>query len=361
MERVLKEEINRLEYYLSILEPGSVETCYIGGGTPTVVPLEILYTFLEKIFRLLPNIPLEVTIEANPESLSLPFLELIQTFPINRLSVGIQTFQDKFLNNLHRISSGTINRKALELIHSYWKGNLNVDILYGFPGSTVQEAEKDKEEIAQFMPHHLSLYCLTPEPGTRYEQYLREGRLTPLSFTQEEAIRRFWHRWLKEEGYVHYEISNFSLPSYECRHNLRYWRLEPYLGIGPSAVSTLPGTEGRIIRMTEWRDVEQYGGSFSSTVSLEYLSPVTFLKDYFLMGLRPLQGIEEAEFSRIFSFPPEKIIPRTLEKYKKYFRFKNGYVFLNSSGRLIMNRILVDIFLEIDDISVPIPCAWPNS
>jgi len=113
--------------------------------------------------------------------------------------------------------------------------------------------------------------------------------------------------------------------------------------------------------MTECRDVEQYGGSLSSTLSLEYLSPVTFLKDYFLMGLRPLQGIEGAEFSRIFSFPPEKIIPRTLEKYKKYFRFKDGYVFLNSSGRLIMNRILVDIFLEIDDISVPIPCAWPNS
>jgi len=358
MTGVLEEELYRLDLYLSILNPPSIETLYVGGGTPSTVPPHLLEKFLEGIFRRLPNVPKESSIEANPESLSEEFLRIIQSFPINRLSLGIQTFQSSFFQTFHRTSSPQINRKALDLLRKRWNRKFSIDLLYGIPQSTVQEALADLEEALEYHPPHLSLYQLTPEEGTKYREQVQRGKLPPLSASREEKIRRALLRRAEEAGLQPYEISNLSLPGEECRHNLRYWELRPYLGIGPSAVSTLPGKEGRILRIIETPDVHRY--AVQHGMELEEISPVTFLKEVFLMGLRKVLGIRKDHFHHLFAISIEDVVPDTVQRHGGFFRQDETHFSLTDRGRLWLNRILIDLFDEIDQYPHPIHCAWPS-
>ncbi|MCX7787770.1 MAG: coproporphyrinogen III oxidase family protein [Spirochaetes bacterium] len=361
MVRILEEEVRALDSSLSILTPPLIDTLYIGGGTPSVVPPTILRSFLERIFTSLPNIPAENTIEANPESFSLEFLQVIRDFPINRLSLGIQTFQPSFFPLLHRNSSPEINRKALDLVQEQWDRKLSIDLLYGIPGSTVKEALIDLEVAIRYHPHHISLYYLTPEENTRYGERIRKGELKLLSSFQEEKIRKTLLGRAKEFGYRQYEISNLAFPGEECKHNLRYWELRPYLGIGPSAVSTLPGIGNRILRITETSDLEQYGGQRDEQIqrNWEEIPPKVFLKEVFLMGLRTVFGIQRDSFLRMFGEIVEEVIPQTIQKYKRYFTMEKTRLTLTNEGRWWLNRILIDLFDEIDRFPNRIRCVWP--
>jgi oxygen-independent coproporphyrinogen-3 oxidase len=356
--RVLEEELHRLDLYLSILNPPSIETLYIGGGTPSSVPPSLLGKFLDGIFRRLPNVPQESSIEANPESLSEEFIRVIQSFPLNRLSLGIQTFQSSFFQLFHRTSSPHINRRALDLLRNRWNRNFSIDLLYGIPHGTIQEALADLEEVLEYHPPHLSLYQLTSEEGTPYGEQVKKGKLPPLSASREEKIRSAWLRRAREFGLQPYEISNLALPGEECRHNLRYWELRPYLGIGPSAVSTLTGKEGRILRMTETPDVHRYAEYHA--IGLEEISPVTFLKEVFLMGLRTVRGIRRNYFRRLFNLAIEEVVPNTVERHGEFLPRDETHFSLTDRGRLWLNRILIDFFDEIDQYPHPITCAWPS-
>jgi len=361
MARVLEKEVRSLDSFLSILSPPLIETLYIGGGTPSVVPPPILRQFLEGIFARLPNIPTESTIEANPESVSTEFLQVIKAVPINRLSLGVQTFQNNFFPMVHRSSSQEINRKALNLIREHWDRRLSIDLLYGIPGSTVERALEDLEEAILYHPHHISLYHLTPEENTKYGKQIRRGIVKTVSASQEEKIRRNLLRRAREYGFYQYEISNFALPGEECRHNLRYWELRPYLGIGPSAVSTLPGAGNKILRITETAAIEEYGEQQNEEIpkNWEEISPKVFLKEVFLMGLRTVFGIQRDSFQRMFSVSIEEVIPGTIQKNSRFFKKDKTRFTLTERGRWWLNRVLIDIFDEIDQYSNPIRCGWP--
>lgn len=363
MEAVLEEEIRRMDVYLSVLRPPSIDTLYIGGGTPSIVPPYLLGRFLERIFVRLPNTPKESTIEANPESLSIEFLDVIRGFPIDRLSAGIQTFQGSFFERFHRNSSPEINRAALTLVKEEWDRRFSIDLLYGIPGSTVQEALADLEEAVRYQPHHISLYQLTPEEDTRYGEAVQKGKVKPISSSREERMRRTLLRRAEELGFQRYEVSNLALPGYECRHNLRYWELRPYLGIGPSAVSTLPGMETGIVRLTEKANLKQYSEphNIKNTTEWEEISAAVFMKEVFLMGLRTVRGLRRDFFQRIFGVTIEEVVPRSIQKYAPYIEQKDKISFtLTERGRSWLNRILLDLFDEIDQYPRLIHCNWPS-
>ncbi len=361
MVRVLEKEVRSLDSFLSLLSPPSIDTLYIGGGTPNVVPPPILRSFLEQIFSRLPNIPTESTIEANPESVSKEFLQVIKAVPINRLSLGVQTFQNNFFSMVHRSSSPEINRKALTLIREHWDRRLSIDLLYGIPGSTVGWALEDLENAIRYHPHHISLYHLTPEENTKYGEQIRRGIMKPVSAFQEEKIRKTLLRRAREYRFYQYEISNLALPGEECRHNLRYWELRPYLGIGPSAVSTLPGLGNRILRITETTALGEYVEQQNEEIpkNWEEIPPKVFLKEVFLMGLRTVFGIQRDSFRRMFGVSIEEVIPGTVQKNSNLLKKDKIRFTLTERGRWWLNRVLIDIFDEIDQHPNPIRCGWP--
>lgn len=240
-----------------------VDSIFFGGGTPSLATKEMLSKVLDAIKT---NFEVEegaeISIEANPETLSREKLDEILALGFNRISVGVQSLDDEVLRTIGRVHSADKAREALGILASYNGGrkgdlpldagageeggqcfeegiNFNVDLMLGLPGQTVESFMAGLKEVLTYKPKHISFYSLQLEEGTQlYEEY-RNGKVELPSW---EDNRRMYHgclEELKQLGYHHYEVSNAALPGYECRHNLKYWNMEPYLGFGVSAHSFL--------------------------------------------------------------------------------------------------------------------------
>lgn len=217
-----------------------VDSIFFGGGTPSLATKEMLSKVLDAIKK---NFEVEegaeISIEANPETLSREKLDEILALGFNRISVGVQSLDDEVLRTIGRVHSADKAREALGILLNYEGLNFNVDLMLGLPGQTVESFMAGLKEVLTYKPKHISFYSLQLEEGTQlYEEY-RNGKVDLPSW---EDNRRMYHgclEELKQRGYHHYEVSNAAIPGYECRHNLKYWNMEPYLGFGLSAHSFL--------------------------------------------------------------------------------------------------------------------------
>ncbi len=234
--QALKKEIEFRENEFSDVQ---FETIYLGGGTPSVLPVKEINSIIELVYgcyQILPHA--EISLEANPDDLSAEYLSTLRsTSKINRLSIGIQSFRDADLRFLNRQHSSD---DAFEcIIRSKEKGfdNINVDLIYGIPGMEQNIWQQNLEIFKKLDIPHLSAYHLTIEPKTVLAYYQKRGKIE--SMDEEESLIQFeiLLHFAKENGYDHYEISNFAKPEYYSKHNLGCWNREPYIGIGPSAHS----------------------------------------------------------------------------------------------------------------------------
>ncbi len=273
-----------------------IVSCYFGGGTPSLLSESQITTLVTGLFP--HGIPenAEVTLEANPESLDEKKLACYRRIGINRLSVGIQSFSDPVLTRLGRVHSGRQARNALNLLRKNGWTNVSLDLMYGLPEQTPDTFEHDLDQALAFEFPHFSAYCLTLAPGTPLENAVSKSET---SLPEEEDILAMMQR-LEEKagraGYGHYEISNFAKPGHECRHNLAYWTLSPYLGLGAGAVSYLP------VPSSPWgshhenpRSIEAYIGlARQGTWSFLNRTPLTrqqVLVETLLTGLRLSSGV----------------------------------------------------------------------
>ena len=264
-------------------------TIYLGGGTPSILTSALLEELLSVLKELLPD-PIEFTIEANPESLTKEKLEIMVQAGVTRVSLGIQSFNDRFLAVLGRIHTGKAAREKAKTAREYFD-NLSLDLIFGIPGQTPEELERDLEEALSLEPSHLSAYSLTLEAKTPLARQVEGGNLT---LPREEEWLEMFHlipEKLAERGLERYEISNFSLPGKECLHNLVYWENGEYLGIGASAVSHL---EGR--RLFREKDplayIQRVFQGISPVVDEETLSPWHKVLETAIVGLRTTRGID---------------------------------------------------------------------
>lgn len=215
--------------------PGPVDTIYLGGGTPSSLPLPLL----ERLLSALPSTGLrEFTIEANPEDVTPEWVRFItERTSINRVSMGFQTFDDTELAAIGRRHSAAQSLNALELLRAHGISNISCDLIYGLPGQDLESWQRSLDTLIGCRPQHISAYLLSYEPGTRLDVMLAKGKV---SETDEETVSQMY-RYLcvatANAGYSHYEISNFALPGYEAIHNSSYWNGSPYIGIGPGAHS----------------------------------------------------------------------------------------------------------------------------
>ena len=272
------------------LQGAQIDTVYFGGGTPS----QLEEKDFAKIFQTLQEVygledALEITLEANPDDLTEAYVNTLRRLPFNRISMGIQTFDDETLRLLHRRHSARQAIEAVERCRQAGFRNLSIDLIYGLPGETEEKWQRDLEGALCLRPEHISAYHLTYEEGTPLHRLLQAHRVHEVD---EDLSLRFFTRLthtLRQAGYVHYEISNFCLPGYHARHNTSYWQGVPYLGCGPSAHSF--DTQSR-----EWNlaSLDAYITGLENgqrPYEKEVLSSDTRYNEYVMTGLRTMWGI----------------------------------------------------------------------
>lgn len=231
-ERVCEELTERRNYTSE-----DIETIYFGGGTPSQLPVEHLLRILNCIYNIYNVRAKEITVECNPDDITAELLTSLRSMGVNRLSMGVQSFDDRRLNFIHRRHSASQARKAVKIAQSLGFDNISIDLMFGFPGQTLSEWKKDLEEAVSLGVQHISAYSLMYEEGTLLGRMLEEGKVKEISDETSLVMYELLIDTLYQAGYEQYEISNFALPGFRSIHNSSYWRGTPYLGVGAGAHS----------------------------------------------------------------------------------------------------------------------------
>lgn len=252
------------------------ETIFIGGGTPTAPSFQCLEKFLPNLGKFH---PVEFSVEANPGTVDRQKLELLKNSGVNRLSIGVQSFDFQCLETLGRIHSAEQAEAAFRLARASGFENISIDLMFGIPGQTMEMLEADIERALSLGPEHMAIYNLMYEEGTP----LTERNPSRLDESLERDMYDHIRARLKAAGFVHYEISNFARPGFECRHNLLYWTGGEYIGCGPAAHSHWKGVRwANVANVDDW----------SAREFEETLDPDAKERETLVMGLRLLAGVE---------------------------------------------------------------------
>ncbi|GHV66509.1 coproporphyrinogen III oxidase [Spirochaetia bacterium] len=325
-----------------------IPTVYIGGGTPSVLGAERISRLLRGLRTLWINTnekPLEITLELNPESAGEDLLAASRDGGVNRLSMGVQTFHEPSRQAINRIGEAATLSTALTLAADFFPGAFSVDLIAGLPFQDEKILLNDIDRIAAYEPAHVSLYSLTVEEGTPLA--LKAG--TPGFLPNADDADSLWIKGrdaLERLGYKQYEVSNFSQPQKECLHNIRYWRMENWLGVGPAASGTIINDDkGTGLRFTYVPEAEPWlaGNPPQSIPSAplqdeEFLDRLTLMKESILMGFRYARGPDNGLFQQRFGMSIEEAIPKAL--FRRRSR-KDKFLFLDS--------FLRDAFQELDE------------
>lgn len=280
---------------------GPPRTVYLGGGTPTALPpalMERLLAGLREFLAAAPN-ALEFTCECNPGTVDAAYLSLLRAGGVNRLSLGVQTFDDALLRRIGRIHTAAQARAAVRQARAAGFRNLSLDLMYGLPGQTLAGLEMSVQQALALAPQHISIYGLQVEEGTAFARAQAAGRLALPSDEESEAMYDYMTTALPVAGYARYEISNFARSGFESRHNLGYWQDVPYLGVGAAAHSYLDGQ-----RYENPRGIEEYLAALRESGRArreeEPLTRATSMEEFAFLALRTARGIDRARFAARF-------------------------------------------------------------
>ena len=296
-------------FYSSCNELGGWKTIYVGGGTPSLLTPFQLERLIHGLKELFPQTkPQEITVEMNPESLTMEHLAVMTDLGVDRLSLGIQSLDENALRSVNRHCDVKSCKKALDLVKSMWKRDLNLDVIAGLGSASDREFEDSLCRILQWEPQHVSLYTLTVEDDTPLAKRIESGE----EWDPDEADGQ-WMKGrsiLKEKGYMQYEVSNFARPGHESIHNMTYWSQEDYIGIGSGATGSIYDfTAKGGFRYTNTTDIKRYCGFWTGSSITEEdmprekeLLPLDVEEfEYIMMGLRTLKGINSLEYKNRFS------------------------------------------------------------
>lgn len=300
-------------------EKYTVTTIYLGGGTPSILNPDYIKSILQEIkssFEILDDA--EITIEINPGTVNEEKLKKYKEYGINRLSIGLQSANDKILKKIGRIHDYKQFEETFFYARKCGFKNINVDLMIGLPTQAVEDVKQTLEKIIQKNPEHISVYSLIIEEGTIIEKLINENKL---QLPDEETERiMYWTvvNELKENGYNQYEISNFSKKTYESKHNTNCWKQKQYIGLGTSAHSYLNKK-----RYSNTNNIEEYikniqENNISKNITIhEEQTEESTMNEYMLLGLRMIQGININEFKQKFKIDPTIKYKEILEKLQK--------------------------------------------
>jgi len=297
------------------LKRETIETIYFGGGTPSLLTNEELKLIIDSIYKYynVSEHP-EITLEANPDDLTTNRISELAKSQINRLSIGIQSFFEDDLKSMNRAHSSEEAKKCLSEATQYFD-NITIDLIYGIPNMSLEKWNENLEIAFGFGVNHISSYALTVESKTALDTFIKKGTYPPID--EKLALQHFNHLIEKtsEQGFVHYEISNFGKPNYFSKHNTSYWQGKPYLGIGPSAHSFNKTTRSwNIANNSKYIQAIQ-NGSLPNTV--EILSIKDQYNEYVMTGLRTIWGVSLLKIENEFGEEYLQHIKTCSEKFIK--------------------------------------------
>jgi len=286
-----------LEQY-AMTEPP--ETIYIGGGSPTCLPEYLLTEIVVSLMRQYKNAA-EFTIECNPAQVNEATLRQLHTLGVNRLSIGAQSFNANELKTLGRIHSPRQIVEAVRIAKKAGFENVGLDLMFGIPGSSLKTWRHSLKSAAALKVQHISAYSLTIEKSTPFECAVKQGELAMIDEAVERQMCKTARLFLRNAGFGQYEISNFAKPGFECRHNLRYWKNLPVIGIGPAAASWYRGK-----RTTNIANIKKYIKKIASGRSPQseaYIpSPEQTASEFAVLGLRMIEGVDILEYKKKTGF-----------------------------------------------------------
>jgi oxygen-independent coproporphyrinogen-3 oxidase len=357
LDRYVDVALNDMEELLNENGIGRVPTVYIGGGTPSILGAERLDRLLGGVAALLRGrdaaggAEREFTLEANPESTDEALLRLCRERGVTRLCLGVQSFHEMPRRAVHRAGDPALLPERLAAAASVFGDGLSLDLMTGLPYQDEQVLLRDIEEALSHRPGHVSLYALTLEEGT---PLAGEARKNGAALPDKAEADRLWilgRDALEAAGYPQYEVSNFSLPGKQSRHNKRYWRMESWLGLGPGASGTLVDEAGGAgLRRTFKPDLDLWlnrGASRNTAYIEEPLDQSILIEESILMGFRCLEGPDTALFERRFRRPLQTLIPETLGRWESRGLLQNRPLALAKEGLLFLNAFLEEAFGEL--------------
>ena len=357
----IKKILEDFEVIINIYKIKNIPTLYFGGGTPSLLGAQRISYFLHSINSLITaysiSSPYEITLEANPEHCDEVFLKAAKESGINRLSIGVQSFNEASRKAVNRAGQGRVLHDKLETIAEYYSENssnsFSIDLISGLPFQNEKDLIEDINRILEFKPCHISLYQLTVDPSTSLGKHSAANQVQLPSKDKADRLWLLGRDKIEEAGLRQYEVSNFSLPGKESLHNLRYWHMQNWIGLGPAASSTLINDEtGTGIRITNNADfimwLERKTG-IKAPSNIENLNTQELIKETFLMGFRLLDGPDITLFKQRFNKNIEEIIPKTINSWRSKGLFTQERISLTKDGLLFLNSFLIEAFEEMSN------------
>lgn len=359
---MLKEFSILAEYYKN--KP--ITSIFFGGGTPSYIPIkdmEDILFFIIGHFSVLEDC--EISLEANPDSMTNIKAVAYKKMGFNRISLGVQSLNDKYLKILGRPHSSKDAQYAYHALRSAGFANISLDFIWAIPEQRLRTWVEDLKEAIKLSPEHISAYGLSIEEGSYFDLLNRDGKLKLAGEQEQAQMYKTACATLEEAGYMQYEISNYAKMGYQCQHNLGYWLGSDYLGAGPSAASTVNHIRRtHSASLEEWavdistefaNDIEaqvqnkEYKGT--SNYTTEYLSNTEQICELVMLRLRTAKGLNVAEYNELSKSNFLREHSRLLHLLDKnnLMRIKNGYVYFTRNGMLVSNSILEHFFRNIKE------------
>ena len=325
----------------------TIDTIYIGGGTPSLLTpkqLRSIFTALEKVFTVK---PVEVTLEMNPDDVTEEFLLKIQDLGVDRASMGVQSFDEKLLQFMHRAHDPIEAVDALKLLQKANFPSYTADLIYGNPGQTMEMLEKDIDRLLTFDPPHISAYSLTIEPKTRLGKQVELGRIDPVDDDVVADQFDFLYQKLSSAGVEQYEVSNFAKPGKEAVHNSNYWRHKNYLGLGPSAHSLYWPDADNAQRWKNRSNLKSYLEQNWDDVreDEESLSLSEMAEERLMLGLRTKWGVSKKQLKERYGYTLNKEQKEWLKKQREEGQFTSvdDEIILSKTGLRIADYLIFEL------------------
>jgi len=329
---VIEQYVNSLLYEMEQYKTkAQIDTVYIGGGTPTALPSHLLCKILNAVLELTDNTKnAEITVEANPGTLTSEYLSELKAHGVTRLSIGLQTTKPHLLKAINRIHTMADFIDNFHAARNAGFDNINADLMFALPGQTLQDWQDTLEELIALSPEHISAYSLTPAENTPLWDALDAGQI---HLPCDETDRSMYHmarKLLTRAGYIHYELSNFAKPGFKSRHNINCWRRVPYRAFGLGGHS-FDGAK----RWHNTEDMNEYLTNNHTPQNVEHLSETDTLAETMILGLRLMEGIPEMDIPQVFSREIEAQIKKGL------LARKDGKVCLTPLGMDLANQVFM--------------------
>ncbi|MFJ7727002.1 radical SAM family heme chaperone HemW [Neobacillus sp. NPDC097160] len=332
---------NEMKMTLTEYPTDRLDTIFVGGGTPTSLNEQQLYWFCDSINRNLPKADkLEFTFEANPGDLTKGKLQILKDAGVNRISLGVQTFNEELLKKIGRVHKAKDVYQTIENTKTVGFENISIDLIFSLPTQTIQDLKETLTDAFSLDITHYSAYSLIIEPKTVFYNLLKKGKLPTPGEDIEASMYEVLMEEMEKHGFNQYEISNFSRPGYESRHNLTYWNNEHYYGFGAGAHSYVNGNR-RSNSGPLKKYIDQIASGYLPVFEDHHVTKAEQMEEEMFLGLRKTEGVSISHFNEKFNIDPLKLFEKELRELmtKQWIEVGKDHIYLTKNGRFLGNEV----------------------